>query len=499
MATVASAPSIDSNVASFVARKQKMLINGKWVEAASGKTFPTYNPATGEVLANVAEGDREDVDRAVKAARAAFETGPWSKMSPAARQKLMWKLADLIEKHAEEFAQLESLDNGKPLAIARVADIPLTVEHLRYYAGWATKIEGNTIPLILAPRNKFHAYTVREPIGVVGQIIPWNFPLLMAAWKLGPSLAAGCTSILKPAEQTPLTALRLGELIMEAGFPDGVVNIVPGYGETAGAAIAAHPDVDKVAFTGSTEVGRLIIQAAAGNLKKVSLELGGKSPNVVFDDADMEKVIPEASSAIFFNHGQCCCAGSRLYVEKKSFDKVVEGVAKVAENIRVRPGFDPESDMGPLVSEEQMNRVCGYMEAGFKEGAKAAAGGKREGNRGYFVQPTVLVDTTENMKVVREEIFGPVVTAIPFSDPSEIVARANDTVYGLAAGVWTRDIKKAHATANRIKAGTVWINCYNVFDPSLPFGGYKQSGWGREMGHEVLEHYTEVKSVCAAL
>ena len=499
MATVASAPSIDPYVSSFVARKQKMLINGKWVEAASGKTFPTYNPATGEVLANVAEGDREDVDRAVKAARAAFETGPWSKMSPAARQRLIWKLADLIEEHAEEFAQLESLDNGKPLAIARVADVPLTVEHLRYYAGWATKIEGNTIPLVLAPRNRFHAYTVREPIGVVGQIIPWNFPLLMAAWKLGPSLAAGCTSVLKPAEQTPLTALRLGELILEAGFPDGVVNIVPGYGETAGAAIAAHPDVDKVAFTGSTEVGRLIIQAAAGNLKKVSLELGGKSPNVVFDDADMEKVIPEASSAIFFNHGQCCCAGSRLYVEKKSFDKVVEGVSQVAEKIRVRPGFDPESDMGPLVSEEQMNRVCGYMEAGFKEGAKATTGGKREGSRGYFVKPTVLVDTTENMKVVREEIFGPVVTAIPFSDPSEIIARANDTVYGLAAGVWTRDIKKAHATANRIKAGTVWINCYNVFDPAMPFGGYKQSGWGREMGHEVLEHYTEVKSICAAL
>ena len=499
MATVATAPSIDPNVANFVARKQKMLINGKWVEAASGKTFPTYNPATGEVLANVAEGDKEDIDRAVKAARAAFETGPWSKMPPAVRGKLIWKLADLIEQHLEEFAQLESLDNGKPLAIARVADIPLTVEHMRYYAGWATKIEGNTIPLILAPRNRYHAYTVREPIGVVGQIIPWNFPLLMAAWKLGPSLAAGCTSVLKPAEQTPLTALRLGELIQEAGFPDGVVNIVPGYGETAGAAIAAHPDVDKVAFTGSTEVGRLIIQAAAGNLKKVSLELGGKSPNVVFDDADMEKVIPEASSAIFFNHGQCCCAGSRLYVEKKSFDKVVDGVAQVAEKIRVRPGFDPESDMGPLVSEEQMNRVCGYMDAGVHEGAKAVTGGKREGNRGYFVKPTVLVNTNENMKVVREEIFGPVVTAIPFSDPSEIVTRANDTVYGLAAGVWTRDIKKAHATAAKIKAGTVWINCYNVFDPSLPFGGYKQSGWGREMGHEVLEHYTEVKSVCAAL
>ncbi len=499
MATVASAPAIDPNVSSFVARKQKMLINGKWVDAASGKTFATYNPATGEVLAQVAEGDREDIDRAVRAARAAFETGPWTKMPPAVRGKLIWKLADLIEKHLEEFAQIESLDNGKPLGIARIADVPLTVEHMRYYAGWATKIEGNTIPLILAPPNKFLAYTVREPIGVVGQIIPWNFPLLMAAWKLGPSLAAGCTSVLKPAEQTPLTALRLGELIQEAGFPDGVVNIVPGFGETAGAALAAHPDVDKVAFTGSTEVGRLIIQAAAGNLKKVSLELGGKSPNVIFADADIESAIPGAASAIFFNHGQCCCAGSRLYVEKQIFDKVVDGVSHSAEQIKVKPGFEPDSDMGPLVSEEQLNRVCGYLESGFKEGAKAVTGGKRHGDKGYFVKPTVLVNTSEKMKVVREEIFGPVVTAIPFSDPAEIVGKANDTTYGLAAGVWSRDIKKAHSVAAKLRAGTVWINCYNVFDPAMPFGGYKESGWGREMGHEVLEHYTEVKSICSAL
>jgi phenylacetaldehyde dehydrogenase len=499
MATAISTPSIDPAVSSFIARKPKMLINGKWVEAASGKTFPTYNPATGEVLAQVAEGDREDVDRAVKAARAAFESGPWAKMAPAARARLIWKLADLIEEHLEEFAQLESLDNGKPLAVARKADLPLTIEHMRYYAGWATKIEGNTIPLVCAPPNKYHAYTVREPVGVVGQIIPWNFPLLMAAWKLGPALAAGCTCVLKPAEQTPLTALRLGELIQEAGFPEGVVNIVPGYGETAGAAVAAHPDIDKVAFTGSTEVGKLIIQAAAGNLKKVTLELGGKSPNVVFDDADLDRAIPGAASAIFFNHGQCCCAGSRLYVEKKSFDKVVDGVSQAAAKIRVKPGFEADSDMGPLVSEEQLNRVCGYLEAGFKEGAKAVVGGAREGDRGYFVKPTVLVNTNEKMKVVQEEIFGPVVTAIPFSDPGELVPKANETVYGLAAGIWTRDIKKAHATANRIKAGTVWINCYNVFDPAMPFGGYKQSGWGREMGHEALEHYTEVKSVFSAL
>jgi phenylacetaldehyde dehydrogenase len=499
MATAVPAPSVDPDVSAFVSATQKLLINGKWVEAASGKTFPSYNPATGKVLANVAEGDREDIDRAVKAARAAFEAGPWSKMSPAQRGKLIWKLADLIEKHKEEFAQMESLDNGKPLTIARVADVPLTVETFRYYAGWATKIEGNTIPLTLAEPLKYLAYTVREPVGVVGQIIPWNFPLLMAAWKLGPALAAGCTVVLKPAEQTPLSSLRLGELIQEAGFPDGVVNIVPGYGETAGAALAAHPDVDKVAFTGSTEVGRLILQAAAGNLKKVSLELGGKSPNVVLGDADLDSAIPGAASAIFFNHGQCCCAGSRLFVEEKIFDKVVEGIAGAAEKIRVKPGFDPDSDMGPLVSEEQLNRVCGYLESGVREGAKPVTGGSRIGNEGYFVKPTVLVNTNDKMKVVREEIFGPVVAAIPFRDASEIVARANDTVYGLAAGVWSRDIKKANIMASKLRAGTVWINCYNVFDPALPFGGYKQSGWGREMGHDVLEHYTEVKSVCAAL
>jgi phenylacetaldehyde dehydrogenase len=490
---------MDPFVSSFVTRKHKLLINGKWVEAASGRTFPTYDPSKGEVLSQVAEGDREDIDRAVKAARAAFETGPWSKISPSERGRMVWKLGDLIEKHAEEFAQLESLDNGKPLKIARVADVPLAADHFRYYAGWATKIEGNTIPLGLAPQGKFHAYTLREPVGVVGQIIPWNFPLLMAAWKLAPALAVGCCIVLKPAEQTPLSALRLGELIQEAGFPDGVVNIVPGYGETAGAALAAHPDVDKVAFTGSTEVGKLILQAAAGNLKKVSLELGGKSPNIVLDDADMDKAIAGAAGAIFFNHGQCCCAGSRLFIEKAIFDQVVDGVAKNAEKIRVRPGFDPECDMGPLVSEEQLNRVCGFLNSGKSEGAKAVTGGSRLGDKGYFVKPTVLVNTNEKMKVVQEEIFGPVVTAIPFSDPSEIVAKANNSIYGLAAGIWTRDIKKAHAIASKLRAGTVWINCYNVFDAALPFGGYKQSGWGREMGHEVLENYTEVKSVCAAL
>ena len=495
MATATQAVRPNEKVTGYVSTARRMFINGKWVDAASGKTFPTYNPATGEVLANVAEGDREDIDRAVKAARAAFDSGPWSKMTPSERGGLIWKLADLIEKNAEEFAQLESLDNGKPAAIARLADVPGTIDLFRYMAGWATKIEGNTIP-ISARGAKFLAMTLREPVGVVGQIIPWNFPLMMASWKLGPALAAGCTVILKPAEQTPLTALRLGELIQEAGFPDGVVNIVPGYGETAGAALAAHPQVDKVAFTGSTEVGKLIVQAATGNLKKVSLELGGKSPNVVFQDADIEGAISGSAMAIFFNQGQTCCAGSRLYVEEKSFDKVVDGVSQLASKIRIGPGLEPTTDMGPLVSEEQLNRVCSYLESGYSEGAKATVGGSREGTKGYFVKPTVLVNTNEKMKVVREEIFGPVVTAIPFSDVDDLVAKANNTEYGLAAGVWTRDITKAHRIASKLRAGTVWINCYNVFDPAMPFGGYKQSGWGREMGHEVLNLYTEVKSVC---
>src|SRR6476646_5183497 len=352
MATALSGVHMDDKVSNYISKNRKMLINGQWVEAASGKTFPTYNPATGEVLAHVAEGDREDIDRAVKAALAAFETGPWSKMTPSERGRLIWKLGDLLEQNLEEFAELEMLDNGKPLKVARVADVPLAVDLFRYMAGWATKIEGNTIPI--SAGTKFLAYTLRQPVGVVGQIIPWNFPLLMAAWKLGPALATGCCVVIKPAEQTPLSCLRLGELIQEAGIPDGVVNIVPGYGETAGAALAAHPDVDKIAFTGSTEVGKLIVQAATGNLKKVSLELGGKSPNVVFADGDVDAAITGASMAIFFNHGQCCCAGSRLYVEEPIFDKVVDGVSAKAEKIKVGPGWEQSTDMGPLVSEEQM-------------------------------------------------------------------------------------------------------------------------------------------------
>src|ERR1700683_404474 len=354
---------IDSHASDFISKPLKMLIDGKWVNAASGKTFPTYNPATGEVLAQVAEGDRQDIDAAVKAARKAFDSGPWPRMTASERGKLVWKLAELLAEHVVEFATLETLDNGKPLTVARAADIPLAAEVFRYMAGWATKLEGTTIPLSVpyTPGANYHAYTLREPVGVVGQIIPWNFPLLMAAWKLAPALACGCTVVLKPAEQTPLSALRLGELITEAGFPDGVVNIVPGYGETAGAALAAHPHVDKVAFTGSTEVGKLILHAAAGNLKKVSLELGGKSPNVVFHDADIEGAIPGAAMAIFFNHGQCCCAGSRLFIQEKQFDRVVGGVSDIAAQIKVGPGMDASTEMGPLVSEEQMNKVCGYL------------------------------------------------------------------------------------------------------------------------------------------
>src|ERR1700727_1719312 len=492
---------VDRTVEEFTAAPRKLFINGQWVDAASGKTFETPNPATGETLASVAEGDSEDIDRAVRAARAAFDEGPWGSITPSDRGRIIWRIGDLILEHAEELAQLESLDNGKPYAVALGADVPLAADLFHYMAGWATKIEGNSINISVPYMTgaNFHSYTLREPVGVVGQIIPWNFPLLMAAWKLGPALTTGNVVVLKPAEQTSLTALRLAGLMAEAGLPDGVVNVVPGYGETAGAALAAHGDVDKVAFTGSTEVGKLIVAAAgASNLKKLTLELGGKSPNIVFDDAE-DGAIEGAANAIFFNHGQCCVAGSRLYVQEGRYDEVIDGVAEIAKSIKMGSGMEASTQMGPLVSEEQFQRVSGFLESGAADGGTALAGGGRFGARCSFIEPTVLTNTRPDMKVVREEIFGPVLVAAPFSDLDEIAAVANDSEYGLGAGIWTKDIGKAHALAKKLRAGTVWINCYNVFDASLPFGGYKQSGWGREMGHEVLNNYTEVKAVTAQL
>jgi len=501
LVTEAPLSKVSAAARNFLKKPKQLLINGKWLDAASGKTFNVFDPATGEPIAQVAEGDAEDINRAVESSRAAF-SGPWSRLTPSERGKIIWKLGDLILANLDELAELESLDNGKPLAVARAADVPLAADLFHYMAGWATKLEGNTIPISVpyAPGAKFFAYTRRDPIGVVGQIIPWNFPLLMAAWKIGPALTTGNTIILKPAEQTPLSALRLGELALEAGLPPGVLNVVTGYGETAGGALAAHDDVDKIAFTGSTEVGKIIVRAAAGNLKKVTLELGGKSPTIVFKDvADIDTAIQGAANAIFFNHGQCCAAGSRLYVEKDIFDQVVNGVAERANQIKLGAGVDGATEMGPLVSEEQRDRVRGFIDEGIKAGATALAGGNILNENGYFVSPTVFTNTRPEMKIVREEIFGPVVVAEPFDDLEGVMAVANGTDFGLASSIWTRDISKAHRAAEIMRAGTVWINCHNIYDAALPFGGYKQSGWGREMGHEALELYTETKAVCIAL
>jgi aldehyde dehydrogenase (NAD+) len=474
----------------------KLLINNQWVASESGRTFATVNPSTGEEICQVAEADAADVDKAVQAARAAVEHGPWSKMNASARGRLLNRLADLIEHSADQLARLESLDNGKPVSVAKAVDVAKTVACYRYFAGWADKVQGKTIPI----DGDFLCYTRHEPIGVVGQIIPWNFPMLMMAWKLAPALATGNAVLLKPAEQTPLSALRIGELILEAGFPAGVVNILPGLGPTAGAAIARHMDVDKVAFTGSTEVGHLIMEAAAkSNLKPVTLELGGKSPNIIFEDVDLDEAVEGAHMGLFANQGQSCCAGSRVFVEETIYQQFVEKSIARAKKRIVGDPFDSRTELGPLVDQSQFDKVMGYIESGRGEGATLACGGDRIGNRGYFIQPTVFSDVQDEMTIAREEIFGPVMSVISFKGVDEAIARANRTNYGLAAAVWTRDIKKALAVSGAVRAGTVWVNCYNIMDTRAPFGGFKQSGIGRELGEYGLQQYTQIKSVIVKL
>jgi len=476
-------------------KDQLLFIDGKWCQSASGKSFETVDPSTNQVICRVAEGDAADVELAVAAARRAFDSGPWSRMSASERGRLIYKVADLIESHQEELAALESLDNGKPYRDSMAADLPLTIKCYRYYAGWADKIVGKTIPV----DGDFTCFTRHEPVGVVGQIIPWNFPLLMQAWKWGPALASGCTLVLKPAEQTPLTALRVAQLAQEAGFPNGVINVVPGFGPTAGAALTRHMDVDKVAFTGETSTGQLIMEAAAkSNLKRVSLELGGKSPNIVFADADIDAAVEGAYFGLFFNQGQCCCAGSRLFVEQSIHDEFVAKLVQRAKSQKVGDPFDPETTQGPQITREQQERVLSFIDSGKKEGATIHCGGGKPNLPGYFVEPTVFSGVTDGMKIAREEIFGPVMNILPFGNIQEVVERSNRTQFGLAAAVWTRDIKKAHRMARSLRAGTVWINCYDVFDAAAPFGGYKMSGVGRELGEYALQLYTEVKTVYIA-
>jgi aldehyde dehydrogenase (NAD+) len=470
----------------------QLLIDNQWVDSLSGKRFETINPVTGESICDVAEADASDVDRAVEAAKKAFYSGDWPKLSAAKRGELLYKLADLIEQNLEELARLETLDNGKPLRESLNVDLPLVISVYRYYAGWADKIQGKTIPL----DRSYFCYTRHEPVGVVGQIIPWNFPLLMQACKLAPALAAGNTVVLKTAEQTPLSALRVGELIIEAGFPPGVVNILSGYGPTTGGAIARHMIIDKIAFTGSTKVGSLILEAAAkSNLKRVTLELGGKSSNIVFADADMNLAIEGAHNAIFFNQGQCCFAGSRLFVEESCYDEFVAKSVEWAKKRTVGDPFDPNTQQGPQVDKTQFDRVMNYIESGQQEGAQMLYGGSQVGTRGYFIEPTIFTEVRDEMKIAQEEIFGPVMSIIKFKDLDEVIQKANATMYGLAGAVWTRDISKAHAISNNVRAGTIWVNCYGVIDAAAPFGGFKQSGIGRELGEYGLQQYTEIKTV----
>jgi phenylacetaldehyde dehydrogenase len=498
---IASQPEPSAAAAKFLKRAPRLFIGGEWVESKSKERISVVDPATGREIAAVVDASAADVERAVAAARKAFESGPWPDMLPSDRQALLWKLSDLVEKNMDELAELESINNGKTKLMATVVDVAGTRDYFRYMAGWATKIEGSTFATSIhgPPGVKFHTYTQREPVGVVAQIVPWNFPLAMAAWKLGPALATGCTCILKPAEQTPVTALRLAELIAEAGFPPGVVNVLTGLGETTGAALVAHPGVDKIAFTGSTSVGKLINKSATDTLKRVSLELGGKSPVIVLPDADINNVIGGAANAIFFNAGQVCCAGTRLFAHKKVFDQVVEGVSAAARFMQLGPGLDPRTQMGPLVSREQQERVLGYIESGRREGATVMAGGGTPASSGFYVEPTVLANVRAEMKVAREEIFGPVLVAQRFEDLDDLAALANDTPYGLAASIWSNDIRAVQRLVAKIRAGTVWVNCHNFVDPNMPFGGFKQSGFGREHGRAVLDLYTELKSVCVAI